>query len=211
MAPSAPSARSAGFVPRSVVDEHPEVATWEGLADPAIAELFATDQTAPRGRLLGVSPDYLQYDEAIVANLGLPLEVEFSGSEAETIEALDVARSNGSPILVYWWTPTAAVVVNDLVNVELPARTDACVEAAAAGGAGVDCDYPEDVLFKAFSPNLATRAPEAEAFLRSFTLGTDEQAALIAAVEVEGRTIDDVARAWIEANEATWRSWLPAG
>ncbi|MEX1270863.1 MAG: glycine betaine ABC transporter substrate-binding protein, partial [Acidimicrobiia bacterium] len=30
------------FVPSYVVDENPDLATWEGYADPAVAEMFAT-------------------------------------------------------------------------------------------------------------------------------------------------------------------------
>ena len=89
----------------------------------------------------------------------------------------------------------------------LPARTDECV-AEFETGAPVRCDYPVDLLFKLGSPELATRAPEVERFLRAMGLTTDGQEAMIGQVENGGRDVDAVADAWIEANRATWEGWF---
>lgn len=210
LGPLGPVGKIGWFVPRYVVEEYPALRSWEGLQTPEVASLFKTDDTQPKGRLLGTNPDYRQYDEAIVQNLGLELTVEFSGSEESTLAELDARHRASEPILLYWWTPTAAVAAYDLVNVPLPAPTEACLTEAAAGGDGVDCDYPEDQLFKAASASLATDAPQVDTFLRAFTLTTEQQAEMLAEVELEGRTIDEVARDWIEANEDTWRPWLDA-
>ena len=70
------------FVPSYVIDEHPDLATWEGFKDPANAALFATAETGDKGRFLGTDPSYSQYDEAIIANLDLPFQVVFSGFRA---------------------------------------------------------------------------------------------------------------------------------
>jgi glycine betaine/proline transport system substrate-binding protein len=198
------------FVPRYVVEEHPQLATWEGLQSSDAAALFATAETRPDGRLLGTNPDYQQHDIEIIENLGLPLQVEFSGSEAATVAALEAAHDAREPILLYWWTPTAAVGAYDLVNVTLPAPTGDCLAAAEAGTSGVDCDYPEDVLFKASSPDLAAKAPEVHRFLEAFMLTTGDQVELLMAVEIQGLTIEQAARSWIDANEDRWRPWLEA-
>ena len=210
LGPLGPVGKIGWFVPEYVVAAHPELASWEGLQNPDVAALFATGETQPTGRLLGTNPDYEQYDEAIIQNLGLPLTLEFSGSEQATLAELDARYRAQEPILLYWWTPTAAVAAYDLVNVPLPEPTEACLAEAAVGGSGVDCDYLEEQLFKAVSPTLGAEAPEVEAFLRAFTLSTDDQAGLLAAVELDGQSIDDAARAWIDANEERWRPWLEA-
>jgi glycine betaine/proline transport system substrate-binding protein len=198
------------FVPSYVIDQNPELATWEGFQSQEMAALFATAETRPDGRLLGTHEDYNQHDQEIIANLGLPLQVEFSGSEAATVAELETAHAAQQPILLYWWTPTSAVGAYDLVNVSLPEPTGDCLDAAEAETGGVDCDYPEDVLFKASSPDLAAKAPDVERFLRSFTLPTPDQISLLVAVEVEQMTIDAAASQWIKANEETWRPWLDA-
>jgi glycine betaine/proline transport system substrate-binding protein len=211
LGPLGPVGQVGWYVPRYVLDAHPQLATWAGLQDPALASLFAVPQTAPKGRLLGIDPSYHQFDEDIVRNLGLPLVVEFSGSEQQTIAALDAAVAANQPILVYWWVPTAVAASDDLVLVELPPPTEACLAEAAgggSGGSGVDCGYPPDPLFKAASPQLEAKAPDVAAFLRAFTLSLDDQQAMLQAVEREGATAAAATQAWIDANQPVWKAWL---
>ena len=197
------------FVPRYVIDENPALATWEGFQDPANAALFATAETGDMGRFLGTDPSYSQYDEQIIANLGLPLEVVFSGSEPATVAEVDARVAAEEPIVLYWWTPTAAVAKYDLVNVELPAYNDACGASAAAGDGGVDCDYPEDVIFKAASGMLEEKAPDVLAFLRDFTITNDDQLEMLPAVEIDGDDPAAVAAEWVADHEDVWKAWLP--
>lgn len=193
------------FVPSYVVEDNPELATWEGFQDPEVAALFATAETGDTGRFLGTDPSYSQYDEAIIANLGLPFEVIFSGSEPATVAELDARVAAGEPIVMYWWTPTAAVAQYDLVNVLLPEYSEECY----ADPAAIDCDYPEDVLFKAASAELETKAPDVLAFLEAFTITTEDQLSMLPAVEIEGEDAADVAAAWVADNETVWQAWLP--
>jgi glycine betaine/proline transport system substrate-binding protein len=197
------------FVPSYVVDANPALATWEGYADPAAAQMFATAETGSMGRFLGTDPSYSQYDEQIIENLGLPFQVVFSGSEPATVAELDARFAAGEPILMYWWTPTAAVSKYDLVNVALPAYNDACGASAAAEDGGVDCDYPEDVLFKAASAQLEAKAPDVFAFLRAFQLTTEDQLAMLPPVEIDGLDPAAVAADWVSEHESVWSAWLP--
>ncbi|HSH11141.1 MAG TPA: glycine betaine ABC transporter substrate-binding protein [Ilumatobacter sp.] len=196
------------FVPRFVIDEHPELATWEGYTTPEAAALFATAETGDQGRFLGTDPSYSQYDEQIIDNLGLPFQVQFSGSEPATVAEVDARVSAGEPIVLYWWTPTAAVAKYDLVNVALPAYTDECGASAAAGDGGVDCDYPEDVLFKAASAKLQDKAPDVYAFLQKFTISTDDQLEMLPPMEIDGDDPAAVAAAWVAAHGDVWSTWL---
>lgn len=197
------------FVPQYVIDEHPELATWEGYQDPELASLFATAETGENGRFLGTDPSYSQYDEQIVENLGLPLQVVFSGSEPATVAEVDARAAAQEPVLLYWWTPTAAVAAYDLVNVTLPEYTDECGASAAAGDGGVDCDYPEDVLFKAASGMLEEKDAAVFAFLENFTITTDDQLEMLPAVEIDGGDPAEVAAEWVSNHEDTWSAWLP--
>jgi glycine betaine/proline transport system substrate-binding protein len=197
------------FVPQYVIDEHPELATWEGFQDPEVASLFATAETGENGRFLGTDPSYSQYDEQIIENLGLPFQVVFSGSEPATVAELDARVAAEEPIVMYWWTPTAAVSNYDLVNVTLPEWTEDCGASAAAGDGGVDCDYPEDVLFKAASGMLEEKDANVFAFLDAFTMTTEDQLGMLPAVEIDGEDPADVAAQWVADNEDVWSAWLP--
>lgn len=194
------------WVPDYVLEKNPELATWEGFKSADLAKLFATAETGDQGRFLGTDPSYSQYDESIVAGLGLPLKVVFSGSEAATVAELDSRVAAKEPIVMYWWTPTAAVAKYNLKNVALPQYTEECY----ADKKKIACDYPEDKLFKAVSAKLSEKDARVAEFLSKFQLTTEDQLAMLPAVEIDKRPASEVVGEWIAANEATWKPWIPA-
>lgn len=197
------------FMPSYVLDQDPGFATWEGFQENADA--FATAETGDKGRFLGADTTYSIYDEAIIESLGLDLEVVYSGSEAASLAALDKAVTNQEPILMYWWTPQWANAKYDLVEVGLPAFDEECEQIAADDpkAVGYDCDYAEDVLYKAFSAELGTKDPAAFAFLSSFQWSEEDQNGVALEIQ-EGTDGEEAAQNWIDANEAVWSAWLPA-
>lgn len=195
------------FMPAYMVEQNPAYATWEGfLSDEAAAD-FATAQTGELGQFLAGDPSFVQYDADIIENLGMPFEVVYAGSEQAQLAALDAAYSREEGFLFYFWTPHSAFADYDLVNVELPAYSDACW--ADPDGGSVDCDYPEDTLLKLANPELDETAPEAHQLLENLTLSNEDQIGLIAAVDEGGQTPQEAAREWVDANEDVWRAWLP--
>ena len=195
------------YVPRYVQEQFPETATWEAFTDPDLCREFASAETGDLGRFLGTDPSYSQYDEAIIANLGLHLQVIYSGSEAATVAALDSAVASESPILMYWWVPTAAAGKYDLVEVELPPYTEECY----ADPAQVACAYPEDVLMKVAFAGLAEKDAAVANFLSRFTMTNEDQLPLLAPVEIDGEDAADVAARWVEENQDKWSVWLEEG
>jgi glycine betaine/proline transport system substrate-binding protein len=192
------------YVPRYVQEQFPETVTWEGFLDPEVASQFASAETGDLGRFLGTDPSYSQYDEAIIENLGLPLQVVFSGSEAATVAALDSAVAAEEPILMYWWVPTAAAAKYDLVPVELPEYTDECY----ADPAAIACAYPEDVLVKIAGAHLVDKDPAVNNFLAWFTLTNEDQSSMLPAVEIDGEPAAEIAAQWVADHEDTWTAWL---
>jgi glycine betaine/proline transport system substrate-binding protein len=198
------------FTPSYVVEENPEFATWEGFKDNADA--FATAETGDKGRFLGADTTYSIFDEAIIASLGLDLEVVYSGSEAASLAALDKAYNSEEPILMYWWTPQWANAKYDLVEVELPAYNDECEAIAAEdpdAAVGYNCDYAEDVLYKAFSAELESKDPAAFEFFSNFQWTEEDQNEVALAIQ-EGTDPAEAAQAWIDANQDVVQGWLPA-
>jgi glycine betaine/proline transport system substrate-binding protein len=196
------------FVPSYVVEANPALATWEGFADPANAAMFATAETGDNGQFLAGDPAFVQYDAQIIENLGLPFQVVVGGSEQALLSALDSAYAAEEPLLFYFWTPHEAFANYELTQVELPAYSDTCGESAAAGDGGVDCAYPDDVLFKIGWDGLAEQAPAAHAILSNFSYTNQNQIDIMAAAG-DDTSIDDAAAAWVEANRTVWEAWLP--
>jgi len=194
------------YVPTYLLQKHPELATWDGFKAPANIGLFSTSGTAPSGRFLGGDPSWTQYDGDIIRNLGLSLKVVMSGSEAETLSELDAAYARQDPLLFYFWLPHWAHVKYDLTNVALPPYSDACWAEAASGG--IDCDYPTDFLFKIAWPGLKSANGAAYRLLQRLTFTTKDQLDMLGAVGIDGKTVDQAARDWVDANTSVWRAWV---
>lgn len=205
--PLGPIGKIGWFIPTYLLTEHPELATWEGFASPEAAALFATAETGDQGQFLAGDTSWVQYDADIIRNLGLDFQVVVAGSEDALLAALDSAYNREAPILFYFYKPHSAFARFDLTEVALPPYSDDCYAEAESGG--VDCDYPEDVLFKIFWAGLAEAAPDVHTLLSNMNYDTDTQIELVAAVEVDGKSIDEAARDWVDANEAVWSGWLP--
>lgn len=195
------------FVPKYVVDAHPELATADGYKKPENVALFKTAETGEAGQFLQGDPSWVYQDEAIIKNLGLNFKIVKGGSEQAVLSALDTAYTQKKPVLFYLWTPHWAHAKYELVNVQLPGYSAECYAKADAGG--VNCDYPEEILFKVVSAKLKTDAPDAHAFLTKMAYKNADQIALIADVDNNKMSAADAAKKWVAANEATWKAWLP--
>jgi glycine betaine/proline transport system substrate-binding protein len=190
------------FIPTYLLDEYPEMATWEGLQ--GNEGIFATAETGSSGQFLAADPSFVQFDETIISNLGLDLTVVQSGSEAAQLSAVETAIQNEEPVIFYFYTPHWLHAKYDLTLVELPEYTEGCDEPAEER----TCGYPQDVLFKAAAADLAEREPEAYAFLKAFQMQNEWQDAITFMIDEEGIEASEAAARWIEENEEAWRPWV---
>ncbi|MEY4820347.1 MAG: hypothetical protein RL200_1059 [Actinomycetota bacterium] len=192
------------FVSDYALTQFPQLSSWEGLKDPEVAKAFATAATGDNGRFLGMDPSFSQYDEAIITNLALPFQVQFSGSEAATQAEISALSAEEKPVLLYYWSPSGAVGKYNLKNIALPAPTVDC----AAEGALCDGDYPEDPIFKIASTKLAAKDGKVFNFFQKFALTTDDQLSFLGPVDIDKVDPAQAASDWIAANEATWSVWF---
>jgi glycine betaine/proline transport system substrate-binding protein len=190
------------FTPAYVAEEHPEMETWEGLQ--GNEEIFATAETGDAGRFLAADPSFVQFDETIIDNLGLDLEVVQSGSEAAQLTAAQSAIDRQEPVLFYFYTPHWLHAETELTMVELPEYREGCEEPEAER----TCGYPEDVLFKAVATDLEERAPRSYAFLQRFKMTNEWQNEITHMIDVEGMEPQEAADRWVEENRDVWQDWL---
>ena len=189
------------WIPTYLVKERPELARWQG---------FKGHEDLVGGKFLGGDPTFVSYDEEIIKSLGLKLKVVYSGSERALIRSLDEAFKQRRPLLTYFYTPHWVHRKYDLTEVQLPAFDEECEEAARErNGEGYDCDYANDVLFKALSLRLEDKASEAFQFLKKFNYTTDDQQEIAFLTDARGMPISEAADQWIAENPNVWRAWLP--
>lgn len=203
-----PSAKIGWYVPTFVIDEHPELATWEGFKDPELAKLFATAESGDLGQFLMGDPSYVTFDEQIIANLGLPLKYVVAGSEAGLITSIEAAIADQKPLLLQFWQPHWLQSKVDLTEVKLPEVTEECLASAAAADGGYACDYAVDELYKAASAGLEAKNAAAFAFLGKFQLTTDQQNEVAAMIDSDGMAPAEAAAAWVAANPDVVAGWL---
>ncbi|RME71844.1 MAG: hypothetical protein D6784_14545 [Chloroflexi bacterium] len=207
LGPLGPVGQIGWFMPSYMLEEHPELATWEGFKDPEIGKLFSTAETGDKGQFLAGDQSWVQYDADIIKNLGLPFEVVTAGSEEAILAALDSAYSRKDPLLFYFWTPHSIFAKYDLTMVELPPYSDECYAKAESGG--VDCAYPADELFKIAWVGLKDAAPDVYQFLKNFNYTNQDQIEMMAAIELENKTPAEAAQQWVDAHKDVWEKWLP--
>jgi glycine betaine/proline transport system substrate-binding protein len=203
-----PKAKIGWYVPSFVIDQHPELATWEGFKDPALAKLFATANTGDQGQFLMGDPSYVTYDEQIIKNLDLPLKFVVAGSEAALITAIRQAETDKTPLLLQFWQPHWLQSQVKLTEVKLPDVTPECLASAAADDGNYACDYAPDPLYKAANAGLQAKNKAAFDFLSKFQLTTDQQNAIASKIDGDGETPDAAAKEWVDANPDVVKGWL---
>ena len=203
-----PQAKIGWYVPKFVIDQHPELATWEGFKDPALAKLFATAESGDLGQFTMGDPSYVTYDEQIIQNLGLPLKYVVAGSEAALLTAIDQAIADKKPLLMQFWKPHWKQAKVDLVEVKLPPITPECEASLAAADGKYACDYPVDELYKAANSGLEAKNPAVFKLLSAMQLTTEQQSEIGSYIDGDGLSPEAAAKKWVDANPDVWKAWL---
>ncbi|MCW1970679.1 MAG: hypothetical protein KIH69_021425 [Anaerolineae bacterium] len=198
------------YVPTYMVKERPELATWEGVKKNAA--LFKTQKTGEKGRFVAGDPSWPQFDEFVIKNLGLSLQVEVVGSEEAQLQLLEEAYNKKQPFLFYFWTPHSVHHSHQLTAVKLPKFNDECGKYMddKAQNSKVNCEYPAEILYKIASAKLKTDAPDVYQFLKNFQYADTDQIEMMAAIDIAKQTPAQAAKDWIERSENIWQNWLPA-
>lgn len=193
---------SSYYVPRYMVEgdaaSAPDLHTIADLNN--YVDLFKTLESGDQGRLIGCPVAAWECDDSKrLELLGINFIAAELGSETAHFAEIQAAYARKEAFVAYAWEPHWIHAELDLVPLELPEYSDAW---PATG-------WPEDVTFNYGRPGMLTEYPDVVELIANSHLTNDQQAALIHAIDVEGRDLDEVIEEWMVANEATWRTWLP--
>ena len=192
------------YVPGWMVDKYPDITDWNNLNK--YADLFKTTESGDKGQFLGSDPTFVTNDEALITNLDLNYKVVYSGSEASTITAYKQAVEKQTPLLGYFYDPQWLHSEVKLVQVKLPAYTAGC----DADAKKVACDYPPYTLNKIVATKFNENGAAAATLVKNFSWKNADQNSVAESLN-SGMSDDEAAKKWVDANEATWKAWLPAG
>lgn len=201
-----------GFAyPAHVEEICPGLPAWEALMD--CAPKFATAETLPQGRLIDYPADWGTPGADRVAGLNLPFKAVPAGSEGALITELRASTEKKSPLLIVFWQPHWAMSAYDVKFVELPKGEEACYSDPAWGpnpAATHDCDFIPTRIFKAGWSGMEQKWPAAFEILKAYKLTTEAQQPMMGEIDVDGRSVEEVASEWVDANESAWRSYVDA-
>lgn len=191
------------YVPPWLAEAHPDILDYENLNK--YAEQFKTSESGDKGQFLGSDPSFVQFDEAIINNLGLNFKVVFSGGEAASLEAFKKAEAEKKFLIGYFWEPQYLFADVPLKAVKLPAYTDGCQDEPAK----VACDYPDTVLKKILSSKWAANESDPGVkLIKNFTWDNEDQNLVSKYIAVDKMDRPAAAQKWIDDNPDKVEAWL---
>lgn len=199
------------WYPSYMKEKCPGLPNWEALKDKACAEAFATAETAPKGRYLGAPVTWGGFDDERVAALDLPFEVVHAGTDAALFAELESAYQRKAPILLWVYAPHWAPLKYDGEWVEFPKYTKECYADPAWGSnkdAAYDCGKPRGPIWKVAWSGVKDKWPGAHKAIQAFNVSNEEMGAMITAVDLDGKKIEDVVAGWLADNKDRWSSWI---
>lgn len=203
-------AKEEWWYPMYMKDKCPGLPNWEALKDEACAAAFAAPETAPKGRYLSGPVTWGGYDQERVEALGLPWEVVNAGTDAAMFAELESAYQRKAPIMMWIYAPHWAPIKYEGEWVEFPTYTAECYGDPKWGvnpDKAYDCGKPFGWIKKVAWAGGEAKWPGAYKAIRNYKMDNKTMGELVAKVDLEGRSVDDVVAEWLAANEAVWRPW----
>ena len=198
------------FIPKYLMDENPEFATWEGLKGKE--DLFKTAESGDQGMFLGGDPSYVQKDKELIEALDLNLKHVTAGAEPAQVARWSQLYKQQKPVLFYWYTPQYLNQEYDLAEVELPPRKEGtdCKDDAKAGGdpEQYKCAYDVTVIEKLFSKKFADSGSPAYDVLKNMKLTNVDQEQVAKAIAGDKTDPEQAGADWVADNRDKVDAWL---
>jgi glycine betaine/proline transport system substrate-binding protein len=196
------------FIPKYLMDEHPEFSSWEGLKGEE--DLFKTPESGDQGMFLGGDPSYVQKDKELIEALGLNLKFVTACAEPAQVARWSQLYKQQKPVLFYWYTPQYLNQEYDLAEVKLPERFKGCKDDAKAGGdpEQYKCAYDVTIINKLFSKKFADSGSPAYDVLKKMKLTNEDQELVAKAIAGDKEDPEKAGQDWVAENPDKVEAWL---
>ena len=197
------------WYPAYMAERCPGLPNWEALKD--CADAFATPETAPMGRYLGGPVTWGGFDEERVEALELDFEVVHAGTDAALFAELEAAYQRQDPIMLWVYSPHWAPTKYEGHYVEFPPYSPECYSDPSVGvnpDMAYDCGKPRGPIWKVGWKGVAEKWPNAAKTIENFHITNEEMGKMVAAVDLDGKSVDETVAAWMDANKDVWSAWI---
>ena len=171
-------------------------------------QAFATAATFPNCRVITYPADWGTRSRDLVASLEMPLEPIPGGSEGAMMAELKSAYATKDPILMMIWQPHWIFADLDLNFVEWNPADGECIEETQVKESA--CGFQQAAVHKVVWGGFEDKWPGAFKMVSTFKLTNEDENWAIFEVDNNGRDVEDVAKEWLNKNEALWRPWIEA-
>ncbi len=196
--------REGWFYPPYMEAQCPGLPAYEALYD--CAQAFAAADTFPNGRLITYPADWGTRSADQIAAIDLPFQPVAGGSEGAMLAELQSAIATEQPMLMMFWQPHWVHAEIDLNLVEWDSASADCL-AGVDQSRGDACGFAQASVQKIVSKDFAETWPEAFGFVEKYALSNEVQNALIAEVDQNGKSVEEVVAEWMAANTDVWMAW----
>jgi len=185
------TAREGWLYPAHMETVCPGLPAWDAFKD--CAQLLATAETYPKGRLLAYPADWGTRSADLIAGEGLNYTAIPSGSEGALVAEMSSALEAKTPLVMMFWAPHWSLATIDAKWVDMPKDI-------------VDkYSLQPPRTFKTVWPGMKDKWPAAYAFLEQFEITNAIQEPIMGAVDNDGADIIAVTKKWVEENESVWK------
>lgn len=199
--------QSTFVIPAYIAEQYPDLKTPQDLMKPEFQELFSTDDSRGKARLVACVPGWsceLVNDEQIETyGLTDSLYVIKPGSQDAMFAELFGAYEKQEPWLGYMWGTGDPALKLDLVLLEEEPYTQECWDSGKA------CHFDESLVLIAVNPSLLPRAPEVIGFLQNWEFSIPVYKPVFQWIDSNPEaTRAEAAIWWLENNEDLWSTWV---
>ena len=179
--------------------------------DPKCAEAFLDPRhRCPKGRYLGGPVTWEVLRRRAGRALGAAVRVVHAGTDGAMFAELESAYQRKAPIMLWVYSPHWAPSKYEGEWIEFPEYTPECYTDAKWGSnpdKAHDCGKPHGEIWKYSWAGMKDKWPVAYKVAKAYQIDSSELNQLSGQVDLEGKTIEEVAAAWVDANESKWRAW----
>ena len=198
--------QSTFVIPAYLQEEYPDLDHVDDLKDPKYQELFSTDDSRGKARLVACVPGWSceLVNDAQIEGYELTdyLHVIKPGSQDAMFSEVYGAYERQEPWLGYMWGTADPALLLDLALLEETPYSDECWFTTKA------CAFEDASILIAVHPSLPERAPDVIAFLRNWDFNIGVYKAVAQWTDANDATVEEAAMAWLENEGDLWMSWV---
>ena len=198
--------QSTFVIPAYLQEEYPDLDHVDDLKDPKYQELFSTDDSRGKARLVACVPGWSceLVNDAQIEGYEMTdyLHVIKPGSQDAMFSEVYGAYEKGEPWLGYMWGTGDPALLLDLVLLEETPYSDLCWLTTKA------CAFEDASILIAVHPSLTVRAPDIIEFLRNWDFNITVYTSFFKWMDANDATIEEAAINWLMNEQDLWKSWV---